>query len=83
MKMRINTKKVAFLFDMDGVIIDTEPLYEKFWNGIANKYHIKDPEFANRVKGRTISDIISQVLDKQSRSCIEKIIQELGVFEQE
>ena len=31
-------KNIAYLFDLDGVIIDTEEEYTKIWTKIGNKY---------------------------------------------
>ena len=56
-KMRYNT---AFLFDLDGVIIDTEPQYDIFWKDIAEKYRLGVEDFENRIKGVTNSEIISR-----------------------
>ena len=38
------TKTIAALFDCDGVIIDTEPQYTIFWDGVGRKYL---PEYEN------------------------------------
>lgn len=44
----------AFLFDLDGVIIDTEGQYQEFWGAIGREFlpHILD--FATRIKGSTL-----------------------------
>lgn len=46
--------KKAFLFDLDGVIIDTETQYQTFWAAIGRKYHPEIPDFATRIKGSTL-----------------------------
>ena len=38
------------LFDFDGVVADTEPLYDIFWGQIAEKYHIGIPDFSAKNK---------------------------------
>ena len=45
--------KAAFLFDLDGVIFDTEGQYTIFWDGIGASY-LGDPHLAARLKGETI-----------------------------
>ena len=51
--------EIAFLFDLDGVIIDTEPQYNIFWKKIAEKYQLGIENFENIVKGTTNPDILS------------------------
>ena len=49
--------KTAALFDLDGVIIDTEPSYTEFWAGIGKEYFPEDEHFALRLKGQTLTYI--------------------------
>ena len=49
----------AALFDMDGVIFDTEPQYTQFWKEIGRKYHLGIDDFELRIKGQTLSQILS------------------------
>lgn len=44
----------AFLFDLDGVIIDTEGQYQIFWGGIGREFLPQIPDFATRIKGSTL-----------------------------
>ena len=48
--------KVA-LFDLDGVVFDTESQYSIFWGGIGKEYHPELPDFAHRIKGQTLVQI--------------------------
>ena len=48
----------AFLFDADGVLIDTEQTYAKFWGGIGQKYLPDRPNFAYEIKGMTLEKIL-------------------------
>lgn len=50
-------KPVAFLFDLDGVIIDTEKDYETLWRVLGKRYGIDDPDFALKIKGNHLSYI--------------------------
>ncbi len=36
---------ISALFDMDGVLIDTEPQYTIFWNKIAKQYNVEVVDF--------------------------------------
>ena len=50
----------AFLFDLDGVIIDTEPQYDIFWKKTAEKYQLGIENFENVIKGTTLPHIFSR-----------------------
>ncbi|MBQ7540569.1 MAG: HAD family phosphatase [Bacteroidaceae bacterium] len=45
------------LFDLDGVLIDTEPQYAVFWGNIGREFLPEMPDFANRIKGKSLVDI--------------------------
>ena len=53
----------AALFDLDGVIINTEPLYTGFWQEIGKEYFPDDESFAHKLKGQTLSNIFSLYFD--------------------
>lgn len=55
-KMIRNIK--AFLFDMDGVVTDTESQYDLFLGKLQKEYRLV-PDFVHRIKGTTWTDIIS------------------------
>lgn len=52
-------KKVAVLFDLDGVLVDTEGQYTRFWQRIGKRDFPSVPDFALRIKGNTLSSILS------------------------
>ena len=47
----------AALFDLDGVVIDTESQYSLFWGSIGRQYCPDVPDFAERIKGTTLESI--------------------------
>ena len=47
----------AALFDLDGVVFDTESQYTIFWGMIGKEYHPEMPDFAQRIKGQTLVQI--------------------------
>lgn len=53
----------AALFDLDGVIIDTEGQYFQFWGVIVPKFLPQYPDFGNMVKGCTLVDIHQRYFD--------------------
>ena len=51
-------KKVGVLFDLDGVLIDSENLYTKFWNDIEEIYPTGIENFAHIIKGNALFKIL-------------------------
>ena len=47
----------AALFDLDGVVFDTEPQYTVFWGAICRKYHPEHPGLEHEIKGSTLTQI--------------------------
>ncbi len=47
----------AALFDLDGVVLDTESQYSIFWGSMGQEYHPEVPDFADRIKGQTLTQI--------------------------
>ena len=39
------------LFDFDGVVVDTEPIYDLFWNDAAKRYGLGIDNFADIIEG--------------------------------
>lgn len=73
---------ICGLFDMDGVIIDTEPQYTIFWNKIAKQYNIDVEDFENKIKGMTIPHIFSYYFNKLSDKEVEQILRDFRLFEE-
>ena len=61
-----------FLFDLDGVIIDTEGQYSLFWNEIGERYK-GDREFAMKIKGQTLSQIFAGNFPDMPELCKELV----------
>lgn len=61
---------ICALFDMDGVLIDTEPQYTIFWNEIAKQYNIEVEDFETKIKGMTIPHIFSYYFNCNSKDLI-------------
>lgn len=51
------SKFKAALFDLDGVVFDTEPQYTVFWGGICRQYHPEHPGLEHEIKGQTLTQI--------------------------
>lgn len=67
-------KYKAALFDLDGVLIDTEGAYTEFWDKVGRSFG-KGETFANDIKGTTLNEILSTHFpEPDTRSKIEKMI---------
>lgn len=68
------------LFDLDGVVFDTEPQYTEFWGGQCRLYHPEEPGLEHRIKGQTLVQILDRYFAdfKDEHS---KIIARLNEFE--
>lgn len=51
---------VAALFDLDGVVVDTESQYSIFWNEIGKEFFPDRNNFADEIKGQTLISIVSR-----------------------
>ncbi len=78
-----NTPKFrAALFDLDGTLLDTEGQYSVFWGGIGREYHPDLANFAQRIKGSTMTSILAAYfpdaeLQKRIVARIEKFEREM------
>lgn len=52
-------RKIGLLFDLDGVVIDTETGYTIFWEEIDKIYPTGVDDFTHKVKGMNLASIIS------------------------
>ncbi|MBB4037945.1 HAD superfamily hydrolase (TIGR01509 family) [Dysgonomonas hofstadii] len=52
------SKITTVLFGLDGVVVDTEKEYDKFWSSIADNNRLKINNFAAVIKGMTLNSII-------------------------
>lgn len=75
----MNLNPDAILFDLDGVLIDSENLYTRFWDETEKLYPTGIPDFARAIKGTNLpsimrlfkpeerDDIMSRILDFDSK----------------
>ncbi len=49
----------AVLFDLDGVLLDTEGIYTDFWSGIDSRFPTGVDNFAAVIKGNTLTNILA------------------------
>lgn len=70
----------AALFDLDGVVLDTEGQYTGFWKEQGLLYYPDIKDFAQRIKGMTLTQVFEQYFatDTQAQK---QIVDALNAFE--
>ena len=71
----------AALFDLDGVVFDTEPQYSVFWGEQCRLYHPEHPGLENEIKGSTLEQIFEIGWGGELKKEREKVIERLNAFE--
>lgn len=71
------------LFDFDGVIVDTEPIYDIYWNEAAHRYGLGINDFASLIKGTTLPYILEKYFSSHSEEFRQRVIDESNAFEKE
>lgn len=70
------------LFDLDGVLIDTEPSYSNFWHQVGKDFFPENANFARDIKGCSLVQIIDKYF-ADSPDAVNEIKQRLQQFERE
>lgn len=78
--VRAGGKAVATLFDLDGVVFDTEPQYTVFWGGVMRKFRPDVPGLEYTIKGSTLTRIFEDFLPHVSEE-YDNIVKGLNEFE--
>lgn len=73
------TNSYGALFDLDGVLVDTEGTYSLFWSEAGRRYHPEIPDFDMKIKGSTLPRILEAYFPDPDIS--EAVCAELEVFE--
>lgn len=77
------TKITTILFDFDGVIANTEPLYDLYMNEVGERYNLGIDNFASKVKGTPTPDIIKKYFSHLEPAQLRKFELEMEHFELE
>ena len=72
----------AALFDLDGVVFDTEPQYSIFWGGICRQYHPEHPGLEHEIKGQTLTQIYDRWFSGDLASEQASITRRLDAYEE-
>ena len=57
----------AALFDLDGVIFNTEPQYDTFWAEMAARFRPDAPQMVREIKGTTLVSTLDACENHQGR----------------
>lgn len=71
----------AVLFDLDGVVFDTEPQYTVFWGEQCRRYHPEHPGLEHEIKGSTLTQIFDRWFSGPLEAERSKVTQALDAFE--
>lgn len=77
----MNTFKAA-LFDLDGVVFDTEPQYTRFWGSQFRRYYPGEEGLERRIKGQTLVWIYDRYFSEMPQAQVD-ITAELNAFERD
>lgn len=61
----------ACLFDLDGVVFDTEPLYTLYWGQVGRKYRPEIEDFEYKIKGQTLVQIYEKYFPREDAVQVE------------
>lgn len=73
----------AALFDLDGVVFDTEPQYSVFWGGECRRYHPEHPGLEHEIKGSTLTQIYDRWFSGPLLKEQPAITERLNAYEQQ
>lgn len=68
--------KVGVLFDLDGVLIDSEREYTRIWSEIDRRYPTGVENFAIKIKGQTLPEILSNHYPETLHSAVIDMLNE-------
>ncbi len=66
----------AALFDLDGVLIDTEPTYTRIWSNIERRFPTGYSDFAYRIKGTTLPHILNTYFAPENHTEVMRMLDE-------
>lgn len=72
----------AALFDLDGVVFDTEPQYTFFWGEQCREFHPEKPGLEKEIKGQTLIQIFDKHFCGELQAVRQTITDRLNAFEQ-
>ena len=74
--VNMQNNKIGVLFDLDGVILDTEDIYTDFWEQIEALFPTGVKNFSKIIKGCCLEDILNNYFAKENHAKIIEILQD-------
>jgi len=74
-------KKIAALFDLDGVLYHTEPEYDRFWGEICDEFMPDRREMIKAIKGTTLVDTFAIWFSGENEWLRPEITRRMNEFE--
>ena len=71
----------AALFDLDGVVFNTEPQYTVFWGSQCREFHPELPGLEHEIKGQTLTQILDKLFSGELEDKRELVVARLDEFE--
>lgn len=69
------TEFKGVLFDLDGVILDTEGIYTRFWDAVEERYPTHIPNFSSVIKGSNLFEILhDHYADEETRRLVTEML---------
>lgn len=65
--------KIGVLFDLDGVLVDSEGEYSKFWGPMGARFAVGGPTFADDIKGTTLGEILKAFPEDARDGIVEEL----------
>lgn len=69
--------KFAALFDLDGVLIDTEGVYSDFWDSVNRRFPTGIDNFSQSIKGSTLQRILDNNFAPETHDAIRQMVIDL------
>lgn len=63
---------IGCLFDLDGVLVDSERMYTKIWEAIEKQWPTGIENFPYKIKGTTLEDILEKYFPEELREDVTK-----------
>lgn len=74
-------KVKAALFDLDGVVFDTEPQYTVFWGEQCREFHPERPGLEHEIKGQTLDQIYDTWFNGELKAVRPLLTERLNAYE--